>query len=130
MADFLPLIARAVAGLTDNTDQARHALYERARAALLARLRDVVPPLSEADIVWQRLSLEEAIRKIEGESARAASHSAELLNRMKPPIFPPAKKPSSIASSLSAKSGLRSSGSLTAISAIWRSISGNRKSAG
>jgi hypothetical protein len=128
MADFYPLISRAVAGLTENTSQARHAVYERARSALLAQLRGVTPPLSEADIVWQRLSLEEAIRKFEGESARAASNSAELFNRMKPPQFPFLKKPGSIASSLSAKSGLRASTSFAKISAIWRGISGNRRS--
>ena len=34
MADYYPLIARAVAGLDKNTGDARRALYERARAAL------------------------------------------------------------------------------------------------
>jgi hypothetical protein len=127
MADFYPLIARAVAGLTDNTSQARHALYERARTSLLAQLRGVTPTLSEADIVWQRLSLEEAIRKVESESTRAASYAAALFNRMKPPEFPASKKPASIASSLSAKS-LRSSASFGKLTAVWRSISGNRRS--
>jgi hypothetical protein len=90
----LLLIVRAVAGLTDNTYEGRQALYERARAALLTNLRGVTPPLSEADIVFQRLALEEAIRQVETETARAASYSAEALGRIKPPIFPTAKKPS------------------------------------
>jgi hypothetical protein len=128
MADFYPLIARAVAGLTDKSSHIRHALYERARTTLLTHLRGVTPPLSEADIVWQRLSLEEAIRKVESESGRAASYSAELCNRMRPPQFPSSKKPASIASSLSAKLGLRSA-SFAKLTAIWRSISGNRRSA-
>src|SRR5262249_30609538 len=76
MADYYSLIARAVAGLTDNTSKARHALYERARAAFFAHLPHA--PLSKADIVRHRLSLEEAIRKVEAESARAVSYSTEI----------------------------------------------------
>jgi hypothetical protein len=70
MADYHPLIARAVAGLDDNTAEARRSLYERARAALVKQLRSTTPPLSESDITRERLALEEAIRKIEAEQAR------------------------------------------------------------
>ncbi len=70
MADYYPLIARAVAGLERNTGDARRSLYERARAALLAQLRSVSPGLSESDITRERLALEEAIRKVEAEAAR------------------------------------------------------------
>jgi hypothetical protein len=70
MADYYPLIARAVAGLDKNTGDARRALYERARTALVAQLRGVTPALSESDITRERLALEEAIRKVEAESAR------------------------------------------------------------
>jgi hypothetical protein len=70
MADYYPLIARAVAGLEKNTGDARRVLYERARAALVAQLRSVSPALSESDVTRERLALEEAIRKVEGESAR------------------------------------------------------------
>ena len=38
MADYHPLIARAVAGLEKNTGENRRALYERARTALVAQL--------------------------------------------------------------------------------------------
>jgi hypothetical protein len=70
MADYHPLISRAVAGLDTNTGEARRALYERARAALVGQLRGVTPALSESDITRERLALEEAIRKVEAEQAR------------------------------------------------------------
>src|SRR3954471_20235969 len=70
MADYHPLIVRAVAGLDKNTGEARRALYERARTALVTQLRGVEPALSEGDITRERLALEEAIRKLEAEAAR------------------------------------------------------------
>jgi hypothetical protein len=70
MADYYPLISRAVAGLERNTGENRRSLYERARNALLDQLRSVTPPLSETDITRERLALEEAIRKVESDVAR------------------------------------------------------------
>jgi hypothetical protein len=70
MADYYPLIAKAVTGLEKSTGEARRALYDRARSALVAQLRGVTPALSESDITRERLSLEEAIRKVETEAAR------------------------------------------------------------
>ncbi len=73
MADYYPLIASAVAGLDPNAPgEARRALYERASAALIAQLRGVQPPLSESEITRERLSLEEAVRKVESEAAQRA----------------------------------------------------------
>ncbi|HEX4040387.1 MAG TPA: hypothetical protein VHY10_01685 [Xanthobacteraceae bacterium] len=72
MADYHPLIARAVEGLDNSTGEARRGLYERARAALVAQLRSIEPALSEADITRERLALEDAIRKVEAESVRKA----------------------------------------------------------
>src|SRR3954469_19176231 len=73
MADYYPLIARAIAGLDPSAPgEARRALYERARAALIAQLRSVQPPLSESEITRERLSLEEAVRKVESEAAQRA----------------------------------------------------------
>lgn len=71
MADFHPILARAIAGLTDKSPEARKAVYDRARAALLAQLRSLDPPLSEADITRERLSLDEAVSRIEAEIALA-----------------------------------------------------------
>src|SRR6188472_674936 len=71
MADYYPLVAKAIAGLEKNTGEGRRALYERARAALVAQLRGMNdPPLTEAEITRERLALEEAIRKVEAEAAR------------------------------------------------------------
>jgi hypothetical protein len=76
MADYHPLIARAVAGLDKNTGENRRALYERARVALVAQLRGVAPALEESEITRERLALEEAIRKVEAEAARGAREMA------------------------------------------------------
>jgi hypothetical protein len=70
MADYYPLIARAVGGLDKNTGENRRALYDRARAALVSQLRGVEPALDETDITRERLALEEAIRKVEAEAAK------------------------------------------------------------
>src|SRR5947209_10854464 len=71
MADYYPLVAKAVAGLEKNTGEGRRLLYERARSALVAQLRGMNdPPLTEAEITRERLALEEAIRKVEAEAAR------------------------------------------------------------
>src|SRR5438270_12658891 len=77
MTDYYPLIGKAVAGLEKNTGEARRALYERARTALVNQLRNMNPPLTESEITRERLGLEEAIRKVEAEAARRL--------RMEPP---------------------------------------------
>ncbi len=88
MADYEPLIARAVAGLEHNTGENRRVLYERARSALLGQLRGVDPPLEEADITRERQALEEAIRKIEADAA--AKEQAESPPPEPAPEAPPA----------------------------------------
>jgi hypothetical protein len=77
MADYYPLIARAIAALDPNAPgESRRALYERARTALIAQLRSVQPPLSESEITRERLSLEEAVRKVESEAAQRAREAS------------------------------------------------------
>jgi hypothetical protein len=76
MADYYPLIARAVGGLDKNTGEIRRALYERARSALVNHLRSVDPPLNESDITRERLALEEAIRNVEAEAAKRSRSDA------------------------------------------------------
>ena len=67
MTDYYPLIARAVEELGRSTGEARQSLYERARNAV-AQLRSN-PALLEADIAKECLALEEAIHKVEDETA-------------------------------------------------------------
>jgi hypothetical protein len=76
MADYYPLIARAVGGLEKSTGENRRMLYERARGALVNQLRSVDPPLAESDITRERLALEEAIRKVEAEAGKRARTEA------------------------------------------------------
>jgi len=105
MADYYPLIAKAVAGLDKSTGEARRALYERARGALVTQLRGVVPALSESEITRERLALEEAIRKVEAEAARKsrfdppperkrADREAEAVKAPQPPRPATAASPS------------------------------------
>src|ERR1700728_2318569 len=82
MADYYPLIARAIAGLDPSAPgESRRALYERAPAALIAQLRGVQPPLSESEITRERLSLEEAVRKVESEAAQRARDATRDASR-------------------------------------------------
>ena len=65
MADYYPLIARAVEGLSQQSPEARRAVYERARRALTTQLRSLNPPLSEAEIEHESVALEGAIQRLE-----------------------------------------------------------------
>src|SRR4029079_3779347 len=77
MADYYPLIARAIAALDPNAPgESRRALYERARTALIAQLRSVQPPLSESEITRARRPREEAVRKVECEAAQRAREAS------------------------------------------------------
>lgn len=69
MAEYHPLISRAVANMGPSTPEQRRALYERATNALLGQLRASDPPVPEADIERERLSLEDAIWRVETEAA-------------------------------------------------------------
>jgi len=77
MADYYPLVQRAVAGLANSNGEIRRALYERARTALVNQLRSADPPLDESEITRERLALEEAIRKVEAEAAKQPRQPAE-----------------------------------------------------
>ena len=69
MADYYSLIARAVSRLPNNTDEARRAIYERARTALQESLRMLDPPISEAELANTQSALETAIQRVEQDVA-------------------------------------------------------------
>ncbi|VFU07717.1 hypothetical protein [Methylocella tundrae] len=69
MADYYPLLAKAVAGLPDPTPDARSAIYDRARNALLGQLRRLEPPIPEAEIDRESAALEIAVARLETEFA-------------------------------------------------------------
>ena len=97
MADYYPLIARAIAALDPSAPgEARRALYERARTALIAQLRGVQPALSEAEITRERLALEDAVRRVEADAVRRAAAHQEDAAPVSPP--PPAAPPPSSSS--------------------------------
>ncbi len=79
MADYYAILKRAISALPEPTGEARRAVYEKARTALVAQLKSFDPPLSASDITQQRLQLEDAIRKVESEAAKGLLSQA--LNR-------------------------------------------------
>ena len=65
MADYYPLITKAVAS-TQNTED-RQRLYERGRNVLRAELAAIRPPLRQSVITNELVAFEEAISKVEAE---------------------------------------------------------------
>ena len=63
MADYYSVMARAVSRLPSKTDEARHAIYERARTALREALRDYEPPL----LANEQVALEAAVCRLEAD---------------------------------------------------------------
>ena len=86
MADYYPLIARAVQGLADPAPAMRGAVYDRARAALIDQLRALDPPLSEADIDRESGALESAIARVEADYMQPEAARDE-------PVFEPTFEP-------------------------------------
>jgi hypothetical protein len=69
MAEYYPLLAKAVAGLPNSTPETRRAVYERARKALLGQLQNLRPPVPEADIARETQALDMAMARLEAELA-------------------------------------------------------------
>lgn len=96
MAEYYPLLARAVAALPDSNPESRRSIYERARAALVAQLRAVQPPIAEDDIQHESQMLDEAIARLEAEVEAAAQAPAPAVEApvaspdgsLAPPIAP------------------------------------------
>lgn len=84
MTDYRPLLARAIEALDPNTGEARRAVYDRARTALVNQLRGLNPPLAEADITRERLALEDAIRRVESEASAPPAMGAPMRGDQRP----------------------------------------------
>lgn len=90
MADYYPLIARALEGLPDPSAEARGSVYERARTALTSQLRSVQPALAETEILREIGSLDEAIAR--AERTYGGIHEAEHASEAPPPMPPPPRE--------------------------------------
>jgi lipoprotein-anchoring transpeptidase ErfK/SrfK len=77
MVDYDSILARAVATLNlDTNQQLRHALYDRARKALVDKLRANDPTLSHADLRAESAALEAAILRVEVDAIRRTTPPA------------------------------------------------------
>src|SRR5215218_272851 len=88
MADYYPLISRALDGLSDKSPDMRRAVYDRARTALMAQLESLDPPLPLAEITRERLALDDAIDRIEAEYGLDEA----FLTPSEPPPPPPRER--------------------------------------
>ncbi len=87
MADYYPVLARAVSSLPHNDAQARTELYARARTIIAEQLRqrDLKDPVWE---MWrEQASLDTAIRRVEAES-----RSGQIRANGKPVTLPPQQR--------------------------------------
>lgn len=95
MADYYPLLSRLVASLPESTAQSRQAIYERARAALVAQLSNANPPAPEASVQAEIAALDEAAGRLESEkTAQPPITAATTPDAPRAPIIaPPPARP-------------------------------------
>jgi hypothetical protein len=90
MADYYPVLARAVGKLPNNSALARKEVYASARTIVAAQLRAQEPPTPGRQIVRELAALETAIRKIEMEWRSAEAAAGEASQDSAPQIDYPA----------------------------------------
>lgn len=76
MAEYYPLLSKAVGSLPNSTPETRRVVYERARKALIGQLRTLHPPIPDADIDHESVELDRAIERIEAELANPPADAA------------------------------------------------------
>ncbi len=76
MTDYYPVIARCVADL-EGSIAARNEFYWLARAELAVQLCGLSPPLTQSEMMRERLALDEAIRKVEDECSSSVAPITE-----------------------------------------------------
>ena len=69
MADYYPLLSKAVAGLDPNTPEARQSIYDRARMALTRQMASMDPPVAQQVIDREITALDAVVQRIEREVA-------------------------------------------------------------
>lgn len=90
MAEYYPLLSRAISSLPNSTPESRKLVYERARKALIGQLRTHQPPVADVDIDRESSALDRAIEQLETELAgKMASATAAL--EPEAPRPPPSK---------------------------------------
>jgi hypothetical protein len=70
MADYYPLLSKAVTSLSSNTPEARQGIYDRARLALTRQLASIDPPVEPATVERELDALARVFERIEGEQAQ------------------------------------------------------------
>jgi hypothetical protein len=75
-ADYCSVIAKAVRMLGHSTEEARHRMYERARATVLAEMSRAHPPVDPSDLLEAQMCLEAAIKEIEADALRSQARAA------------------------------------------------------
>ncbi|PKR89263.1 hypothetical protein CXZ10_10100 [Pleomorphomonas diazotrophica] len=94
MADYYPVLKRAISSLPSGSGEARRAVYEKARVALLRQLSSYNPPLSPTEIADQRVALEDCIRRVEAEVAGPPEDAAASADAHTPaPVASPPAAP-------------------------------------
>lgn len=77
MAEYYPLLAKAVGSLPNSTPESRRVVYERARKALIGQLRTLHPPVPDEDIERESVELDRAVERLETELADAPAAPSE-----------------------------------------------------
>jgi hypothetical protein len=77
MADYYPVLARAVSRLAINDAQARREVYERAQTIVIAELRRQDLQISAPEIMRELAAFETAIRRVEAESLSNQTQAPE-----------------------------------------------------
>lgn len=92
MADYYPLIVRAVSTARDAPPETRAEVYARARAALMKHLRAADPPLPPETIAREEMALDETIAQVEAEILGDGIHAAAPVEAPRRPPAPIAMK--------------------------------------
>lgn len=87
MADYYPLLRKAIDRLDQPSEAARYNVYERARQALVRQLRGA--GIVDADLDEHLEALDRAVAQIEGEFASVRSEPARVVHAV--PEEPPAR---------------------------------------